>query len=215
MIIQQIIHLLRQQNICSQTGEITFHFMEQNIPVITKDIIGGVLQDWFGNWLRNNNIYWNNTGIHTQSWPDFILDNNEHLEFKTFDSTTSPNFDLANFDAYTRSLLTNSERLDTNHLIFAYHLIGSQVHITDFYVKKIWEMTGPSVTNILNLQVKQGIPYNIRPKKWYSPKVELFQTRRDFVIALDQALQRFHPDKYPDWFTRVCSDYHSKTQNNL
>lgn len=209
--IERITQLLREQNICHQIGEITFHFMEQDIPVITKDVIGGVLQDWLGNWLRENGIEWDNTGVHSQSWPDFVLANGEHLEFKTFDADASPNFDLANFDAYTRSLLTHSERLDTDHLIFAYQLTDNQVQIVNFWVKKIWEMAGPSDTNILNLQVKQNIPVNIRPKNWRNQRVKLFQTRREFVVALNDALQRFYPNRHPNWLNDVCTDYQRKT----
>lgn len=213
--IQRIIQLLHAQNICNQSGIITFSFMQQNIPVVTKDIIGGVLQEWFGNWLRNNGINWNNAGVHSQSWPDFIFLNGEHLEFKSFDSDANPNFDLANFDAYTRSLLTHANRLDTNHLVFAYRLNGIRIEIVDFWVKKIWEMTGSSSTNFLNLQVKQGSPINIRPKNWRNPRVETFNSRRDFINTLNQALQHFHPNKYPDWLEDVCSDYRQKTGNEL
>ena len=81
----------------------------------------------------------------------------------------------------------------------------------DFWVKKIWEMAGSSDTNILNLQVKQNIPVNIRPKNWRSPRVELFETRREFVVALNAALQRFHPSRHPNWLNDVCSDYQRKT----
>lgn len=211
MLINQIVQLLRQQQVCSQTGEIIFHFMGQDTPVVTKDVIGGVLQDWFGRWLRSNGILWDNTGVHSQSWPDFILENGEHLEFKVFDEDASPNFDLANFDAYTRSLLTHSERLDTNHLVFAYRITENQVEIVDFWVKKIWEMSGHSDTNILTLQVKQGVPVNIRPKNWRSERVRVFSTRREFVIALNAALQRFYPNRHPNWFNDVCSDYQRKT----
>lgn len=215
MYIQRILNLLHAQNICSQTGEITFHFMNQYIPVATKDIIGGVLQDWFGNWMRSNNICWNNGKIHSQTWPDFILPDGKHLEFKAFDGNASPNFDLANFDAYTRSLLTNAERLDTDHLVFAYSLNKNQVKITEFWVKKIWQMTGSSKTNILNLQVKQEIPVNIRPKNWRSPNVDIFKSRLEFVIALHDALQKFHKGKYPNWLNDVHSDYLRKTKCEL
>ena len=137
------------------------------------------------------------------------------MEFKSFDASASPNFDLANFDAYTRRLLTNAECLDTDHLIFSYHLAGNQVRIVDFWIKKIWQMTGPSNTNILSLQVKQGSPVNIRPKNWRSPRVSLFTSRREFVSALDQALQRFHPDRYPEWLFNVCQDYQRKLRIDL
>lgn len=213
--INQITQLLYEQNICNQeVGSITFNFMGQEIPVETKDVIGGILQNWFGNWLTQHHISWSKP-INSQEPPDFILAQNEHLEFKTFDADASPNFDLANFDAYTRRLLTHAECLDTDHLVFAYRLTGNQVCITNFWVKKIWQMTGPSDTNILNLQVKQGSPVNIRPKNWDSPRVETFASRLDFVQALNLALQRFHPNRYPNWLNDVCINYRSKTGNDL
>ncbi|WP_180169985.1 NgoBV family restriction endonuclease, partial [Acinetobacter sp. YH01011] len=130
----------------------------------------------------------------------------------------SPNFDLANFDAFTRSLLTEPERLDTDHLVFEYELfVGGIVRINNIWIKKIWEMAGPSTTNILNLQVKQGVPVNIRPKNWRtnSSRVTFFGQRLDFVIALDQALQHFYPARYPTWLNTVQSNYLARTGHAL
>ena len=134
--------------------------------------------------------------------------------FKAFDGTASPNFDLANFDAFTRSLLTEPERLDTDHLVFEYFLqAGGVVTINNIWVKKIWEMAGPSDTNILNLQVKQGVPVNIRPKNWRSnsPRITFFGQRLDFVIALDQALQHFYPNRHINWLATVQQNYLIRT----
>lgn len=72
-----------------------------------------------------------------------------------------PGFDLANFDAYPHSLLIHPERLDVNHLIFAYKLVGDSLQVIDIWLKKICEMAGASDLNILSLQVKQGVPVNI------------------------------------------------------
>ena len=83
------------------------------------------------------------------------------------------------------------------------------------WVKKIWEMSGPSNTNGLNLQVKQNIPVNIRPKNWRSNNVELFNSRLDFITALNEALQRFYPTRYPDWLSTVQRLYLERTGNYL
>jgi len=197
-------------------GKLSFNLLNIEIGISTKDVIGGVLQDWFGHWMSKNGITWR-PGPHAQSWPDFILSNDEHLEFKAFDGSASPNFDLANFDAFTRSLLTNPERLDTDHLIFEYQLYsGGVVVVTNFWVKKIWEMTGPSDTNILNLQVKQNIPNNIRPKNWRTSRnVSFFKNRLEFVSSLSQALSYFYPSRHPNWFNLVQENYLRKTGNNL
>ena len=57
----------------------------------------------------------------TQEFPDFIIHNedfDELLEVKCF--TDSPNFDVANFSAYCRSLVTKAKRLNSKYLIFEY-----------------------------------------------------------------------------------------------
>ena len=217
MLHSRILPLLNSQGLIGSQGQIRLSLLNIEVQVSTKDVIGSLLQDWFGNWMTVNGIVWT-AGPHAQSWPDFILSNGEHLEFKAFDGLAGPNFDLANFDAFTRSLLENPERLDTEHLIFEYVLNpGGVVIVTNYWSKKIWEMTGPSQENILRLQVKQGVPINIRPKNWRTknPKVTFFRTRSEFVQALDQALNRFYPNRYQEWFNSVQSEYKKKTGNCL
>jgi hypothetical protein len=136
-----------------------------DFPVLSKDIMGSVLQEWFENWMNQNKISFSKP-TNTQEPPDFYLADGGHLEVKAFNFSANPGFDLANFDAYTRSLLLHPERLDADHLVFGYALEGDSVRIVDFWVKKIWEMAGVSAVNILSLQVKQGVPVNIRPKDW-------------------------------------------------
>ena len=152
----------------------------------------------------------------TQAWPDLILlPQGEDLEVKAFDYAKSPNFDIANFDAYTRSLLQHPERLDTEHIIFGYTSSGTSIKITDFWLKKAWQMTGPSKTNFLNLQVKQKIPVNIRPKNWRSNRAKIFNSRREFVVQLDNALRHFHPNRHQNWFQQVESAYLQKVGKPL
>lgn len=137
MLYTQIIPLLQAQNLIGSSGVISFNLLGVNVHVSTKDVIGGLLQDWFGNWMTVNGFSWQ-PGPNAQSWPDFILGDGTHLEFKAFDGTASPNFDLANFDAFTRSLLTEPERLDTDHLVFEYFLqAGGVVTINNIWVKNL------------------------------------------------------------------------------
>ncbi|OTG91763.1 hypothetical protein B9T24_15730 [Acinetobacter sp. ANC 4654] len=213
MLHTQIVPLLQRQGLIGSSVTFAFTFLGVNVEISNKDVIGGLLEDWFGNWMTANNIGWNRPA-NRQKWPDFILANGKDLEFKSFDGTAAPNFDLANFNTYIRSLLTEPERLDTDHIIVEYSLAsGGVVTITNFWVKKIWEMTGPSAKNILNLQVKDGVVTNIRPKNWRSSRAGMtfFTNRRDFVIALDQALTKFRPQTYPNWFTTVEQEYLLKT----
>lgn len=215
--IEEIKQLLKSSNIRAEKGRVYIDLANIRINVKTKDVVGNVLQDWFGEWLIRNNIIWKG-GPHTQSWPDFILEDGSHLEFKCFDHTKNPAFDLANFDAYIRCLLSYPERLDTLHLVWSYELnkIG-ELRIKEWWWKHIWEMTGPSATNILELQVKQGAPTNIRPKNWRTGRSPIFRSRREFVQAIAQAIDKFYPSnpRYENWFDKVERAYITKTKNML
>lgn len=207
-------NLLINQGLLTSQGQVTFNFFGQVLTVTSLDVVGSILQNWFEHWLRSNQIPYG-VAQHSQSWPDFVLQDGTELEIKAFNSDAGPNFDVANFDAYTRSLQTNAERLLTEHLIFGYKSVNGIVQITELHLKKIWEITGPSPKNILNLQIKQDVPVNIRPKNWRSPNVEVFQNRRDFVRALHLALQRFYPMRCPDFFNIVEADFLQKTGQPL
>lgn len=210
--IDKIKQLITQEGIIGQTGVITFNYAGLQSPVFSKDIIGNTLQDWFGQWLKSKGMVWE-AGVHSQSWPDFILNDGTHLEVKTFYAPKSPNFDLANFDSFVDSLWEgNVHRLDTDHLVFSYitNPITGFISINDFWIKKIWELTGPSDTNILNLQVKYESANNIRPKNWRNPSLELFTSRKEFVYALSQAVIRFSPNKYLGWYNVVSEHYYNK-----
>ncbi len=210
----EIFNLIKTQVVSkSIKGTISVNFAGISFNVETKDIMGGILQEWFGEWMKNNSIYFS-TKHNTQEFPDFLIKDNAFLEIKTFDSEASPNFDVANFDAYTRSLLDCPQRLDADYLIFSYKLTENYFEIKDVWLKKVWQITGPSATNCLNLQVKQKIPVNIRPKKWYGT-VETFDTRKTFVYALNSALKKFQNSKYPDWLKKVSTAYKINTGIDL
>lgn len=212
---QQIYNLLHTKSITSQIGNLTFNLAGASFSVQTKDVVGAILQEWLENFLLMNNVQFTKPA-NTQDWPDLLLlPQNEDLEVKAFNNIKSPSFDIANFDAYTRSLLEYPERLDTEHIIFAYESNGSTIQVKDFWLKKAWQMTGPSDTNYLNLQVKQNLPTNIRPKNWRNNSVITFNTRRDFVVQLNNALIHFHPGRYQNWFQQVESEYQQKVGQPL
>ncbi len=215
--IEIVRQLIIDEGIIGQTGTITFNFAGFNTTVYSKDVIGNTIQDWFGFWLRSHGLVWN-AGIHSQSWPDFILDDGSHLEVKAFNSLASPNFDIANFDAFVRSLWDGDvHRLDTPHLVFSYLFNESNgvITIDNFWLKNMWELTGPSPTNILSLQVKQNQPINIRPKNWRNPNLGLFSNRQQFVLALSQAVSRYRSAEFPNWYSVVDSHYRNEFDISL
>ena len=221
MSIQQIVQLLNQQQIIGQQGVITFNLANISFPVTSKDIVGGVLQEWFENWMYCNQIQYSKKG-NTQDWPDFYLGNGEHLEIKAFNHNATPAFDIGKFDAYIDSLLEYPSRLDSDHLIFSYTSMNGSIEIAEFWVKKVWQITGYSPTNCISLQVKKRgkpptetrIPDNLRPVDWRG-RSATFPCRRDFVTALDNALRLFYPYRYQNWFAQVETAYMQKTGTHL
>ena len=85
--------------------------------------------------------------------------------------------------------------------------------IEQVWAKKVWELCGSSETNVLNLQKKNGVVYNIRPKNWYNKDVDIFKSRRDFVTALSGAITKFGVQDLDGrvWFNDVSDLYLKRT----
>ena len=58
-----IFPLLQSQQLIGSSGAISFNLLGVNVNVATKDVIGGLLQDWFGNWMTINNIGWRDGSV--------------------------------------------------------------------------------------------------------------------------------------------------------
>lgn len=213
----EIYKLLVQDKITQSTGNITFDFLNISININQKSAVGDLFQEWLGEWFKLKKIRFR-VKNNTQEFPDFMLHPNSSkldlLEVKTFNYDASPAFDIANFESYCRCLKTDAYRLDSDYLIFGYQLINSQFCIKEFWLRKIWEITGNSDRFPVNCQVKQNVIYNIRPVKWYkkgnrSFQNRCFQNRRDFVNALHQTLLKYSKTQAQslNWFKTVESNY--------
>jgi type II restriction enzyme len=172
---EQIYKMLINNGITESVGNIKFDFLDVSVNIQEKSAIGDLFQEWFAKWLETNNIQYI-TPSNTQEFPDFFLDSISNtknlLEVKTFDYNRSANFDVANFEAYCRSLRTKAYRLDADYLIFAYLLVDGQFKIEKLWLKKIWQITGNSDKYPVKCQIKQEVIYNIRPVAWYSLKAK-------------------------------------------
>jgi hypothetical protein len=205
---QEIYQKVIDGNIKDSTGSMTFNLGDLSITLASLDIVGGAIQDWFGEWMRREKISFSEPE-NTQTFPDFLIGKKDYLEIKCFNYLASPAFDIANYGAYVNSLLSHPERLDASYLIFGYSMTKKVVKIEEIWMKNIWEISGPSPTNILEIQKKRREPVNIRPKKWYSKGVQTFQTRREFVEALHKSALKFeYPDTHnKDWLKNLESKY--------
>ena len=215
---QQIYNLLKEQKLTEAVGGIKFELMDISIDVNDKSTIGYLFQEWLARWFNENDIDFR-VKQNTQAFPDFLLDPNDDskglLEVKVFDADAGPNFDVANFQAYCRSLKTHSYRVDADYLIFSYTLHDAKLQIVDFWLKKIWEITGPSGSYEIKTQNKQGMIYNIRPIIWESDrsKFKAFGTKEKFLEALQNTLTKYPQtaSESAEWLIDVNKNYETLT----
>lgn len=209
--------LLNSFKIKEQIGNIEIILGGISAKYRGKDAIGDLLQEWLGEWLKQNNLYFR-TRANTQDFPDFLLaedDKSGFLEIKTFNAEASPAFDIANFDSYCTSLLSNPDRIDADYLIFSYKMIDGRLSIDNIWLKKVWEITSPSGQDPIKMQVKRNQVYNLRPCTWYSTKLKYkpFSNKKDFLVAISKTLDLYPQcDKYKkDWLKNVKSRYLKNT----
>ena len=209
---QQLFKRVQDARIKHSSGAMTFSLGNLTVQLESMDIVGGAIQDWFGEWLKDQKISYS-TPQNTQSFPDFVLGSNDYLEIKCFNFQAGPAFDIANYGAYIDSLLVNPERIDASYLIFAYSMTDKVITIEEIWMKNIWEIAGPSPTNILEIQKKRGEPVNIRPKKWYIRGNKNFTNKDDFIEALHKSALHFaYPRSHTeDWLSKFKRSYQNKT----
>lgn len=211
---------LKKSGIAGATGETYFELHGLKTLVRDSSIVGNVIQEWLMTFMHKKQIAFR-TQTNTQAYPDFYMhktdDRSDLLEVKCFKE--SPNFDIANFMAYASSLCVEAYRLDSDYLIFEYAESGDGIVIKDVWLKKVWEICSRSERTAINLQIKEGNYYAIRPRNWTSTrsKFEIFKSRLDFVRAIEQTV-----NSYPiankiqkNWFQNVSKTYKKQTGHDL
>jgi NgoBV restriction endonuclease len=210
--------LIHEYGIIGEKGEIKFTLKDLTISVKTKDTVGNLLQEWLKAWFLKMKIDFEEN-VNTQKFPDFYLDKldktNSLLEVKSFDWNRGPGFDLANFDSYCKSLLTDAYRLDSDYLILAYQMNDGVISIKEVWLRKIWELSSPSGTFPVKVQEKKNIIYNLRPCTWYSKRstYKPFNSKEDFLSALNNTRYQYPPTR-PDnahWLKKVLKNYKDYT----
>jgi type II restriction enzyme len=206
--------LVHEYDIIGQRGSIEFTLKVLTVIAESRDTIGNMLQEWLKLWMRTESIEFVEID-NTQNFPDFYLDGqntkNGLLEVKAFNNAKGPGFDIANFDSFSKSLLQQSYRLDTNYLIFGYEMIGTDITIKNVWLRKIWQLTGGSKPYPLKVQEKKKVIYNIRPVTWYSKKSQFppFNSLEDFLIALNETRYAYAITRHENsrWLKQVIENY--------
>lgn len=205
--------LVNEYKIIGEKGVINFSLKDLTISIETKDTVGNLLQEWLKAWMIKENIEFEENP-NSQVFPDFYLDKLDKksglLEVKSFDWDRGPGFDLANFDSYCNSLLTSSYRLNSDYLILAYQMKGSELTIKDVWIKKIWELACPSGTYPLKVQEKKSVIYNIRPSTWYSERTKFkpFNSLEEFLVALIETRYQYPQTRHTNghWLQNVLKN---------
>jgi len=210
--------LVNDYKIIGEQGVINFTLKDLSISIETKDTVGNLLQEWIKAWLISMDIDFEENK-NTQKFPDFYLDLEDKkkglLEVKSFDWDRGPGFDLANFDSYCTSLLTNSYRIDSDYLIIAYQMKGSALSIKNVWLKKIWELSCPSGPYPIKVQEKKSVIYNLRPATWYSERTtfKTFLSKEEFLSALNETRYQYPQTRHTNghWLQSVLKNYAEHT----
>lgn len=228
MLAEKLHNDLIKDGILKTKGSIKFELLNTKTTVKTRSVVGDVIQDWLEKYIQVKN-YSYKPPAHSQQFPDFFLtgdgegsEREELLEIKCFDGDRSANFDVANFEAYCQSLLNNPERLDSYYLIFSYSMDDdtSEISIKNIWLKRVWEITGPSEDWPVKFQIKKGVIYNIRPITWHSSrsKHKSFQSRLEFLVALHTCIKRYPGTNHlfkEKWLDKIKLGYKSRTGRDL
>ncbi len=214
--------LTKEYGLVGQKGVIKFTLKDLSIEIVSKDSVGNLVQEWLKAWMKQEEIDFEENPS-SQTFPDLFLDTQDKkkglLEIKTFDYERGPGFDLANFESYCNSLLTNAYRLDSDYLVIAYQMAGAEISIVNVWLKKIWELTGGSSTYPLKVQEKKKIIYNIRPVNWYSEKSQFkpFGSKETFLAALNETRYKYSVTRYDNshWLDKVLKNYAAHTGVSL
>jgi hypothetical protein len=125
----EIYTLLIENQITKNQGDITFDFLNISIKINEKSAVGDLFQEWLAEWMRQQGIKFR-IKQNSQEFPDFLLDEDSNtkdlLEIKTFYS--SPNFDVANFEAYCDSLQISNQRSLAKENLGNYRKVGKISH---------------------------------------------------------------------------------------
>jgi hypothetical protein len=99
---------------------------------------------------------------------------------------------------------------------------GINLEIADVWLKKVWEITGPSEDWPLKCQVKQGEVVNIRPVKWYNAErttYKPFNSALEFITAFDNTQRQWtRTERDADtstWLSKVKKNYKTATGIDL
>jgi len=214
--------LVQDYKLVGQKGTILFTLNGLEVKVISRDTVGNMIQEWLREWMLKEKITFE-VNPSSQKFPDVYLNLADKkkglLEIKAFDFKRGAGFDLANFESYCNSLLTDAYRLDSDYLILGYTMSGHDITIKDIWLKKIWELAGASGPYPVKVQEKKKVIYNLRPINWYSAKTKFkaFENKEMFLKALNETRYQYFKTRTDNshWLQQVIANYKLHTGETL
>ena len=218
MTAQRLYDELHDVGIVGVEAELSFTLSGITTVVADKSVYGNVIQAWLKSFMNSHAIPYRE-GEDSQSPPDFYMGNGDRtglLEVKCF--TGQANFDISNFMAYCRLLAEKPWHLDADYLIFEYSTDPEDftMKIERIWLKKVWEICGPSDRSEIKCQWKNNVLYNIRPIAWYSENPQ-YLPFNDWRLMLESVYRvlRTQPAAagMGDWLGLVTQGFESHLNN--
>lgn len=203
---------LLYKNVYQKQGSIMIYI--DAIPQIShsNDIVGNSLQEWLPAWFSDNGLELT-PNQHTQAFPDFMAhfkDKDIPMDIKCWNYEASPAFDIANFDSFYRTTYSDPEKITAKYLVIGYKPNKHGFIIEYVDLKNIWELLGSTKSKPLNLQVKQGKPYAIRPINFRN-KNNSFKNAQELLLAV-KATREIYPNTELQY---TSTDWYKKVSNHL
>lgn len=196
-------------------GAISITFANRTHIYSGNDVIGNCLQEWLPDWFQYLGIDIR-PGEGTQVFPDFVacFNNQEYaMEVKAWNIENSPAFDLANFHSFIENTYHSPGKINAQYFILGYKPekdgFAQGFTVERIFLKHIWEITAPAKKYPINLQVKRGSPYALRPCPFHKSPEKAFSCKEDFIRAIRDAYIQFPSNSLsfsPDeWYSKVIS----------
>lgn len=206
---------LLEEEILHQSGNIVINLA--GIPKVSKsnDIIGNCLQEWLPQWFQDNHLNLE-SNRYTQTFPDFIAHfdkegkKDEMIDIKCWNYKNNPAFDIANFDSFYNVMYKNPSKIFAKYLTIGYEPIEHGFKIDYVGLHDLWEILGETKKYPLNVQVKRGRPYAIRPVNFVKNPKSAFKDSYKVLDAVKKFREKFPSDVVdytPDEWLKKTKSY--------
>lgn len=224
--IESIDELFRitQDRLEGQRGNISVTFANRSHIYSGRDVIGNCLQEWLPEWFTYLDVDVKKTPS-SQEFPDFVAKLGDHsydFEVKAWNIKNAPAFDLANFHSFVGTTFANPRKLNAHYFVLGYETADdgfSQGFIVrKVYLKQLWELTAPTASRPIGLQVKRGAVYAMRPFPFHKNPQKSFKSKEDFIEGVRKAYEEFPNDSLGfspvEWQLKMMTQMKADTERS-